>query len=180
MLNEALRKVVAALDRLGIAYALVGGLAVAARGAIRATQDVDLVVNLPVQEARSLEDSLKAVGFGGKFQRGAVDDPIAGVLRLAIPVADAEVTCDLLFATPGLQTRTVDNAMPVGVGGFVVKVAMPLDLFLLKLSAGGPQDLIDAAQLLKLQGRSERARWKSAAMRARLAEEYNRCRKLFK
>jgi len=37
MLNEALQKVVAALDKLEIPYALIGGLAVAARGALPKT-----------------------------------------------------------------------------------------------------------------------------------------------
>lgn len=58
MLNEALQKAVRELDRLRIPHALIGRLAVAARGAIRATQDVDLLVDLPVQEAPSLERSL--------------------------------------------------------------------------------------------------------------------------
>lgn len=49
MFNEALRKVVAAFDRLGVPHSLIGDLAVAARGAIRATQDVDLIVDVPVQ-----------------------------------------------------------------------------------------------------------------------------------
>lgn len=40
MLHEALRKVVASLDRLEIPYALIGGLAVAARGAVRATYEL--------------------------------------------------------------------------------------------------------------------------------------------
>ena len=180
MLNEALRKVVAALDRLGVPHALIGGLAVAARGAVRATQDVDLIVALPVQEAPSLERSLRDAGFQATFYRGAADDPIAGVLRLAIPVAGTEIKCDVLFASREWQTRAVRNATSIDLGSFVVRVAQPADLFLLKLYAGGPQDLIDAAQLLKLQSPAERTRWKATAGKLRLTAEYNRCLKFFK
>lgn len=180
MLNEALRKVVTALDRLGVPHALIGGLAVAARGAVRATQDVDLIVALPVQEASSLERYLRDNGFHATFYRGAADDPVAGVVRLAIPVGDAEVKCDILFASREWQTGAVRNATPVDLGGFVVRVAQPADLFLLKLYAGGPQDLIDAAQLLKLQSPAERARWKATAAQLRLTREYNRCLKFLK
>ena len=180
MLNEALQKVVTALDRLGVPHALIGGLAVAARGAVRATQDVDLVVALPVQEAPSLERSLRDSGFQATFYQAAADDPIAGVLRLAIPVAGTEIKCDVLFASREWQTRAVRNATSVDLGSFVVKVAKPADLFLLKLYAGGPQDLIDAAQLLNLQSPSEQARWKAAAAQLRLTGEYNRCLKFFK
>jgi hypothetical protein len=179
MLNEALRKVVAALDRLEIPYALIGGLAVAARGAVRATQDVDLIVALPVQEAPSLERSLRDNGFQATFYRGTADDPIAGVIRFAIPVAGTEIKCDVLFASRGWQTRAVKNATAVELSNFVVRVAQPADLFLLKLYAGGPQDLIDAAQLLKLQSSAERARWKAAAAQLRLTAEYNRCLEFF-
>ncbi|MGO9274302.1 MAG: hypothetical protein ACLQOO_29385 [Terriglobia bacterium] len=177
MLNEALRKVVTALDSLGIPHALIGGLAVAARGAFRATKDVDLIVDRPVQEGPALERSLKDSGFDAAFHRGAADDPVAGVLRLAVPVAGAEVKCDLLFPSLGWQTRAVRNATSVDLGGFIVRVAEPADLFLLKLYAAGPQDLIDAAQLLELQSPAERARWKAAAKQIRLTAEYNRCLK---
>lgn len=177
MLNEALRKVVTALDRLGVPYALIGGLALAARGAVRATQDVDLIVAIPIREAPSLERSLRESGFKSRFHRGVADDPIAGVIRLAVPVAGAEVKCDILFASLPWQTRTVTNATPVNLGNFVVRVAQPAELFLLKLYAGGPQDLLDAAQLLKLQNPAERVRWKATAAKLRLTREYNRCLK---
>lgn len=177
MLHEALRKVVASLDRLEIPYALIGGLAVAARGAVRATQDVDLIVALPVQEAPSLERSLRDSGLQATFYRGAPDDPIAGVVRVAIPVGDTRVKCDVLFASRKWQTRAVKNATAVDLSDFVVMVAQPADLFLLKLYAGGPQDLIDAAQLLELQSSVERARWNAAATQLRLTAEYNRCLK---
>jgi hypothetical protein len=175
MLNEALRKVVASLDRLEIPHALIGGLAVAARGAIRATQDVDLIIAMPVQGAPALERSLKNYGFQTTFHRGAADDPVVGVLRIAVPVADGKVNCDVLFASRVWQTRAVKNASEVDLGGYVVRVAQSADLFLLKLYAGGPQDLIDAAQLLKLQSPPERVRWKASAARLRLTAEYNRC-----
>jgi hypothetical protein len=159
---------------------LIGGLAIAAHGAIRATMDVDLIVDIPVQEATSLEWSLRESGFQATFYRGGPDDPIAGVLRLAITAAGAEVNCDLLFASRKWQTRAVRNATSVDLNSFVVKVAQPADLFLLKLFAGGPQDLIDAAQLLKLQIPAERARWKATAAQLRLTADFNRCLKFLK
>jgi hypothetical protein len=175
MLNKALQKTVETLDRLGIAYALIGGLAVAARGIVRATQDVDLMVALPVQEALSLEQSMRVSGFQATFHRGAPDDPLIGVLRLAIPASGAEIKCDVIFASRPWQIRAVSNATSIDLGTFAVRVAQPADLFLLKLYAGGPQDLIDAAQLLKMQSASEQSRWKAAAAQLRLTVEYNRC-----
>jgi hypothetical protein len=180
MLNEALRKVVSELDRLGVPHALIGGLAVAAHGVVRATQDVDLIVDVPIHQAPSLEQSLKNDGFHATFYRGAADDPIAGIVRLTIAVAGSAVKCDVLFASREWQTRAVRDASAVDLGSFVVRVAQPADLFLFKLYAGGPQDLIDAAQLLKLQSTSERDRWKAKAGKLRLTAEYNRCLRFLK
>ena len=156
---------------------MIGGLAVAARGAVRATQDVDLIVALPVQEAPSLEQSLRDSGFQATFHRGAADDPIAGVVRVAIPVGGTRGQVRRTVRIAKWQTRAVKNATSVDLSDFVVMVAQPADLFLLKLYAGGPQDLIDAAQLLELQSPVERARWNAAATQLRLTAEYNRCLK---
>jgi hypothetical protein len=180
MLNEALRKVVGVLRRLGIPHALIGGLALAARGVVRATQDVDLIIAMAVQEAPSLEQSLKDRGFHATLHCGAASDPIACVLRLAVPVTPGEVKCDILFASRDWQARAVRNATTVDLGGFVVRVAQPADLFLLKLYAGGPQDLLDAAQLLGLQSERARVAWKSEAVKLRLAAEYKRCLRFIK
>lgn len=175
MLNEALKRVVAALDRLKIRHALIGGLAVAAHGSIRATKDIDLIIDLSLQEALALEQSLKDNGFQATFYRGDVDDPIAGVLRLTVSVDGAEVSCDLLFASRAWQTRVAKNAAAIDLGNLVVRVAQPADPFLLKLYAGGPQDLMDAAELLKTQSPSERSRWKAEAAKLRLKRDYDRC-----
>ena len=44
---SALREVAATLTDSGIRYALIGGLAVAMRGQVRATKDVDLLLSVP-------------------------------------------------------------------------------------------------------------------------------------
>lgn len=48
------------------------------------------------------------------------------------------------------------------------------DLFLLKLFAGRPLDLVDAANLLPRQAAEERSAWKEAAIKLRLGKEYER------
>ena len=177
MLNEALRRVVTALDRLEVPYALIGGLAVAARGVVRATEDVDFIVGIPLIEASSLERSLRENGFPATLHHAAADDPIGAVIRLTIPLSGREVKCDILLASRAWQNRAISNATPIDLGTFVVNVAQPADLFLLKLYAGGPQDLLDAAQLFELQSSRDRAGWKARAAKLRLTAAYNRCLK---
>ena len=57
-LREAAVSLLATLDRLEIAYAIGGSIASSLHGIARATQDVDLVVDLPASKVARLYDSL--------------------------------------------------------------------------------------------------------------------------
>jgi hypothetical protein len=56
-----------------------------------------------------------------------------------------------------------------------IPVVRAADLFLLKLHAGKPQDLLDAAGPLRSMTPEERKAWKEAAVKLRLGKEYQRC-----
>jgi hypothetical protein len=180
LLTEALQKVTTLLDELRIPYALIGGLAVIARGVVRATRDVDLLIDAPLGDGRSLAISLNHHGLPGAFQKGDLDDPIPGLIRLDVPVSSGAVRCDLLFPARTWEAEAVRNAAPVDVEGFVIRVATAADLFLLKLRAGGPQDLLDAAELLRIQPSEEQAAWKTTASKRRLSREFKRCQRFLK
>lgn len=180
MLTEALRKVVTALDELRISYALIGGLGVIARGVMRATKDVDLLIDASVRDGRSLTYSLQEHGLLGAFQKGGLDDPLPGLIRLDVPVSSGVIRCDLLFPVRTWEAEIVRNATPVEVEGLVIHVARAADLFLLKLRAGGPQDLIDAAELLRMQPAQEQAAWQAAASKRHLTHELKRCLQFIK
>lgn len=180
MLREALQKVITILDKLRIRYALVGGLAVIARGVVRATKDVDLLIDASLRDGRSLALSLNHHGLPGAFKKGGIDDPIPGLIRLDVQVSSGAVGCDLLFPVRAWEAEAVRNAAPVDVEGLVIRVATAADLFLLKLRAGGPQDLLDAAELLRLQPSEEQAAWETAASKHRLSRQFKRCRRFLK
>ncbi|MCC7259264.1 MAG: hypothetical protein IT486_12940 [Gammaproteobacteria bacterium] len=60
-LGTQIAEIVAALDRAGASAALIGGLALAPHGVVRATQDVDLLTD--VEPADSLHRELLALGY---------------------------------------------------------------------------------------------------------------------
>ncbi|HEY4214768.1 MAG TPA: hypothetical protein VGM84_25050 [Steroidobacteraceae bacterium] len=60
-LGRQIEEVVATLDRLGARFALIGGLALAPHKVIRATQDVDLLVDADLAEA--VDRALKSLGY---------------------------------------------------------------------------------------------------------------------
>jgi hypothetical protein len=69
----------------------------------------------------------------------------------------------------------VRNAQVFELEGSQVRVVQARDLFLLKLHAGGPQDLLDASQLLQMQDEATGRVWKDAASKMHLGDELKRC-----
>jgi hypothetical protein len=135
-------RVVALLAAHDIPHALIGAAAMAARGIARSTYDIDLLV----ADARVLEPTLwkglDAVEI--EIRRGDADDPLGGVVRLDAP---GERPVDIVLGKHPWQKRAVARAERFGEGTAVVAAR---DLVLLKLYAGGSQDLWDVRELLQL------------------------------
>ncbi|HEV2233255.1 MAG TPA: nucleotidyl transferase AbiEii/AbiGii toxin family protein [Terriglobia bacterium] len=174
-MKETLQKVAATLKSLQAPYALIGGFALMARGIVRATKDVDFLIDFPLHEAASLTQSLRANGLDAVFRKGGAEDPIVGIIRVTLPTSTDPIQCDILFPSRAWQAEAVRNANPVKLEGFDVPVVRADDLFLLKLYAGGPQDLMDAANLYELQSGEERRAWKERAAKIGRSKMFARC-----
>lgn len=141
------------LDRVGaylagqdVRYAVIGAAALAVRGVARSTHDVDvLVVDRRVLDAAWWE-ALRADHSELEIdvRRGDHEDPLAGVVRLRAP---RERTVDIVVGRHAWQTRALDRA---DRHSDLPPVVAARDLILLKLYAGGSQDLWDVAELLHL------------------------------
>ncbi len=177
MLSEALAKVIAVLEGLEIPYALIGGLALGVHNVIRATEDVDLLVQQSPAQMQGLAREFGAKGMRAVSRKGAADDPLRGVVALEVPTREGNVTCDLILPSSGWQFEAIRKSELVNLQSLSLRVVRPEDLFLLKLFAGGPQDLLDAADLLNQQAPRERHAWRAKAARVRLTAEYERCLK---
>jgi hypothetical protein len=137
------------LDSAGVPHALIGAAALAARGVARSTYDIDvLTTDVRVLEA-GLWQPLRAAGAGVEIHRGDLDDPLGGVIRVT---AAGERPVDVVLGKARWQARAVERADRSANGPRVVAAR---DLVLLKLYAGGTQDLWDVRALLELPGRDE-------------------------
>jgi hypothetical protein len=140
-----LAETVEALTRHDLCFAIVGATAMAAHGVARATLDVDLLlVGRAALESRAWSE-LRQGGVDVDIRRGAADDPLAGVVRLR---RDGEAPIDVIVGTAAWQRRALERARASEVLGVVGPVAGVLDLILLKLYAGSPQDCWDISRLL--------------------------------
>jgi len=119
--------------------AVIGALAMAIYGHVRATTDVHLVTRVPLPE---VVKRLKALGVRCALRHG---DKIEGDFPLVRGVIGG-VAFDVL---PPLVHVEWDNTetLPIG-GGEALRVVGPATLIDLKLRAGGPQDVLDVVMLV--------------------------------
>lgn len=142
-------RVVTALDGRGIAHALIGAAALAAFGVARSTLDIDLLTLDPRVLEPGLWTPFRAAGVDIDIRRGDADDPLAGVVRISM-VGDRPV--DIILGRHAWQRRAVERALQLPDRS---KAVQARDLVLLKLYAGGTQDLWDIRQLVAaLEGTS--------------------------
>jgi hypothetical protein len=120
--------------------ALVGALAVAAHGYVRATDDVDFV---SPADPREIRRRLAAGGIESDIRGG---DVLEGDLRSVVFGVVGGLRFDVLFPPVPIDWERT-TLLPLGRGSLRV---VDLDTLLrLKLRAGGPQDLIDVVQLVR-------------------------------
>jgi predicted nucleotidyltransferase len=150
MREPLIREVTRALEANGVAFALIGAVAVAARGASRETADIDLLTT----DSRVLRFDWSSILTGGAAadaRRGEHDDPLAGVITFS---SDTDDPVDLVIGRWKWQTEAIARAEPMDLGFAVVPVLTAEDLVIAKLDAGGPGDLHDVDRLVEARGES--------------------------
>jgi len=135
----------AALERHGVASAVIGAVALAAHGFARSTADFDLAtVTDPFTVLRDVARELEAAGLEVELRYPDADDPVGGVLEVRGAGADPVEVVNLRnrLAREAIQTAISMPGAPFPVVDLVHLVA-------LKVDAGGPQDVADVVQLLE-------------------------------
>jgi len=142
---SVLGRVSDALHATGIPYALIGASALTVYGVNRSTLDVDLFATALACLDRRTWDSLAAEGIGIEVRKGDFEDPLAGVVRFTAP---GESPVDLVIGRFVWQQKAIERAGRAVFAGVELPVLTAVDLILLKLYAGGPQDAWDIQQIL--------------------------------
>jgi hypothetical protein len=140
-------RVMACLDAAQVAYAIVGAAALAAAGVVRSSLDLDLLTVDARVLVRPFWAAVEAAGVDVDVRRGDHDDPLAGVARAT---AVGERPVDVVVGRHVWQRRAIERARQLPTGE---RVVLARDLVLLKLYAGGDQDLWDVRQLLAVTDR---------------------------
>ena len=134
------------LTTQGVRYAVIGAMAAAVHGVIRASLDADAVVTLQVREAQTLRQSLVEKGYETDLRVGDADDPIPALLE----VRDGHGNrVDLLVGLRGMDPELLNRTRQVRLAEAVLEIVGREDLIAMKAFAGGPVDLADARAVIE-------------------------------
>jgi hypothetical protein len=147
--DQLLRRLVEAEAR----FVVIGGLALGARGVVRATKDVDIVIDPDPANLKLV--AAAAVAAGGHVQRGEAlfGSPLSIAAELArgeqvaieTDLGRLDVVQGLKGVPPYEQLRSRSNEAEVL--GVRVAVCSSGDLREMKRAAGRPRDLVDLEDL---------------------------------
>lgn len=149
-LRKTLADVVRWLRENYVDHALIGALAISARGNPRATADVDLVVAIDTQRALDLVAALESSDFQPLFTN--VQDVVEQAFILPLLHRETKVKVDLSIGLSRFEQRAVARADVQNVLGTQVPVATAEDLIIMKSLAGRPQDEQDIRGLAMTLG----------------------------
>ncbi|OGI46873.1 MAG: hypothetical protein A2637_06040 [Candidatus Muproteobacteria bacterium RIFCSPHIGHO2_01_FULL_65_16] len=151
------------LNEAKVRYVVVGGIATILHGYVRATADVDLVVDLHAEEVKKAVRALTAYGFKPR----APVDPMqfADTAQRARWIEEkgmevfsffhpdhAEQTVDLFARHPIPFEPLWSRSVLMNLGGVEVRVCSIDDLIEMKRLSGRQKDLADIEQLARIKG----------------------------
>jgi predicted nucleotidyltransferase len=138
--------VAAVLRKEKVEYAVIGAMAAAVHGSIRATSDADALASVSVSRLGQLEKAFHRAGFETELRRGDPDDPIPALLALTDRHGNR---VDLLAGLRGLDPEVFSRALTIPFQGDSIQVIGREDFIAMKCFAGGPQDVMDARLALR-------------------------------
>ncbi len=166
-MKGGLEAVFEALNRSGVRYLVVGGVAVVLHGHLRTTQDLDLVIQLEPDNVRRAFEALGALGFvpSAPVPISAFARPeerarwvrekgliVFSLWSRDLPGFSVDVFAEEPFDFDAVHARALRVQLDRSEAAVVAKA----DLIELKRKAGRPLDLDDVQALLELDAGPER------------------------
>lgn len=159
-MSDALPSLGASLAKLGefIAQwpedcAVIGGIAIIARGRVRPTTDADVVMSMTECEPDDLLAHSRSLGLTYRESDEAMLRE-GGLIRLSLEQGDELEHFDVLVVDDDFLASVVRRSEPVRIRGVDLPIATVEDLILLKLLAARPLDIDDVLGLKDAFGAS--------------------------
>jgi hypothetical protein len=150
----ALKHIWVHLEPFHLPRAIMGGLSLALWDHIRATQDVDLLVDFGSADVAGILQTLERAGIRSKHQPPILTIGPVRILQLLYepPGVFVEIQIDLLFAESDFQRQAITRRVAAQLPGldFEIFVLSCEDIIIFKLIASRVIDQADAAALLRI------------------------------
>lgn len=136
-----------ALERQGVDYVLVGGVAIGLHGLVRATEDVDIFIRPDAGNVERLKAALRSVWSDPSIDEILVGDLLGDYPAIRYGPPSDDLTVDIL-ARLGEAFQYEDLSVEiVEIGSVKVRVATPGTLYRMKRNTVRPLDRQDAEAL---------------------------------
>lgn len=156
---EVAERVVAIASGLGVDLVLIGALALATYGYVRATTDLDLASAVdPFSALHELTKRLNAIGLDAELSEPDAQDPLGGVITVRGEGFKPIQIVNFFNPFNGLAPvgqEAVRTATPLP--GETLRVVDLPHLIALKLYAGGRKSTTDVIELLERNPEADRA-----------------------
>jgi hypothetical protein len=165
------------LEGSRVRWGAIGALAVAYHGWVRASMDADALITLRDSDV-NMEELLRRLRIKGwqvEYRDGGPGDPLGFVVRIQ---DDRGNQVDLIGAIRNLDSKFFERTVEADLGGLSLAIASPEDLIALKVYAGGPKHLEDAAGVLEILGPDLNRELLRSLCRGFGPEELERCERL--
>jgi hypothetical protein len=144
MTFEEAKEILAAFDREGVRYVLVGSMAMAAQGLVRATRDMDFFVSPDPENVERLKKALMSVFDDPRINEIADEDLGGAYPAIEYVPPHGRYSMDIV-ARLGEAFRYEDlESEEMLIEGIRVQVATPRMLWRMKKDTVRPRDRVDA------------------------------------
>lgn len=141
------RRVLEALEREGVRYAIVGGVALNIHGLARATQDLDLFIPPEAENIERLKGALRVVYADPEIDKILVEDLLGDYPAVQYIPEQGDFHLDILTRL-GEMFRWEDLEVErLPFEGLLVNVVTAATLYRMKRDTVRPKDRIDAGEL---------------------------------
>lgn len=155
-LDDVAREFVGLFERMGVPYAVMGGIALRIYAIPRPTFDVDFTAAIDRNALPEIYQAASELGFAipeaqGNGSINSVRD--MPVVKFQWFVGSRVVDVDVFLSETPFQTQVLKRRLRLAMDGWEGWFVTAEDLILLELLANRPKDRVDVADVLFVQGK---------------------------
>lgn len=144
MTFEESKEILRAFHREGVRYALVGSMAMAAQGIVRATRDMDVFVSPDPENVGRLKRALRSVFDDPNIDQISAEDLTGEYPAIEYVPPHGRFSLDIVARLGDAFGYEDIEAEELAVDDFHIRVATPRMLWKMKKDTVRPQDRVDA------------------------------------